>query len=125
MVIVKITKLSLIRNDERGEGYEFSARETKDFLFVKRKKGTISGEHYHEGKSKQKDPEILILTMGKLKLYAKDLKTGEELEEIIEAPSKIEIPANVWHEVTALTDIAFIELNSIVEHEKDTIKKKP
>jgi len=121
---IKITKLKLIRKDQRGSSYAFSTRSTKDFLLVTRKKGTISGEHYHEGKSKQKDPETLILIKGKLKLHCKNIKTGEELKTVIEAPCKIEIGTFIWHKVVALSDITFLETNSMAQHKRDTIKTK-
>jgi dTDP-4-dehydrorhamnose 3,5-epimerase-like enzyme len=119
---LKITKLTEIKNDERGASYEFSTHLTKDFLFVSRKKGTISGEHYHEGKSKQKDPETLVLIKGEFILEAKDLKTGETLKTTVEAPRKLEIGTNVWHKVTALSDITFLETNSLAQHMKDTVQ---
>ncbi len=108
--------------DARGKNYAFSTRPTKDFLFVTRKKGTISGEHYHQGKSKQKDPETLILIKGKFKLECQNLKTGEKLKTIIEAPTKLELGTNIWHKVTALTDIIFLETNSLTQHIKDTVQ---
>jgi quercetin dioxygenase-like cupin family protein len=34
----------------------------------------------------------------------------------------VKIPANVWHELTAITDIVFIELNSLSEGSEDTFR---
>lgn len=122
---IKIAELKTVREDNRGKALEFSTRATKDFLLISKKKGTVSGEHYHKGKVPQKKPEILILMRGQIELYCKNLKTKEEFREIIDKPSTIQIFPYIWHEVKALTDITFLELNSLEQHQKDTIKDLP
>lgn len=119
---VRVTPLKELINDERGDVFGFATRPATDFLLIRRKKATISGEHYHEGKVSEKNPETLILLEGEIELYTKDLKTGEETRQMVSEPSMIEMFPNVWHEVKALTDIIFIELNSLEQHKKDTIK---
>ncbi|MDP3741954.1 MAG: hypothetical protein Q8R15_01430 [Candidatus Micrarchaeota archaeon] len=120
--IVRVTPLKTVSEDERGSNVALSIRPTTDLLLIKRKKGTVSGEHFHEGKSPEKNPETHILVSGEIELYCKDLKTGETFREVICAPALIEIFANVWHKVTALTDITFLELNSIEQHKLDTVR---
>ena len=45
----------------------------------------------------------------------------EKTIELI-APTRVKIPANIWHELTAITDIVFIELNSLSEGSEDTFR---
>ncbi len=122
MRIVRVIPLKIAAEDGRGSNVAVSIRSTTDLLLITRKKGTVSGEHFHEGKSPEKDPETHILISGEIELYCKSLKTGEIFREVILAPCLIEIPTNVWHKVTALTDITFLELNSIEQHKRDTVR---
>lgn len=116
---VKTTPLKELGKDQRGATYELSTRSTEGFLLAYRKAGSISGNHWHEGTSANKDPEILLLTSGKIEIYAKDLETNEEQTLTLEAPQKIEIGAKVLHTVTAITDCSFLEFNSLEDHKKD------
>ncbi|MEY3209493.1 MAG: hypothetical protein RL064_1524, partial [Bacteroidota bacterium] len=106
--------------DERGALHYFSTDRTGEFLLVYRNAGTISGQHYHSGISTNKNPEDMLLVQGNIELHWKDIKS--ELEETIQvnAPSRVLIPAGIWHEVKALTDIVFIELNSLADGSEDT-----
>ncbi len=106
--------------DERGESYEFFTRPRKGFLLSYRNKGSVSGNHWHEGKSGAKNPEILLLTSGEIKLYAKDLDTGDEQIQNLKAPAVIEICPRLLHTLTAVSDCAFLEFNSLEEHKADT-----
>jgi len=110
-MIVKITKIKPLRPDERGLAYGFSLRESRSFIVINRKKGTVSGGHYHKGKSMSKSPEIFYIANGKIKLIAKDIETGKSEEHVIDENNLLEVPANVYHEVHALTDTIFIEFN--------------
>jgi dTDP-4-dehydrorhamnose 3,5-epimerase-like enzyme len=87
---------------------------------VYRNAGTISGQHYHKGISAGKNPEDMLLVQGKANLHWKDLVTNEEKTIELIAPTRVQIPANIWHELTAITDIIFIELNSLSDGSEDT-----
>jgi len=50
------------------------------------------------------------------------LNTNEEETFELVAPTRVLIQANVWHELTAITDIVFVELNSLVEGSEDTYR---
>jgi tellurite resistance-related uncharacterized protein len=45
----------------------------------------------------------------------KNLKTNENGTIDVAAPSRVIIPPHVWHEVEAVSDIVFLELNSLVD----------
>ena len=119
---VSVSKIDVKAIDERGALHYFSTNRTGEFLLVYRKAGTISGQHYHKGKSPGKNPEEMLLVQGSIHMEWKNLLTEAKGNLTIEAPSKVIIEANVWHEVKALTDIIFIELNSLAEGSEDTYR---
>jgi dTDP-4-dehydrorhamnose 3,5-epimerase-like enzyme len=119
---VSVSKIDVKAIDERGALHYFNTNRTGEFLLVYRKAGTISGQHYHKGKSAGKNPEEMLLVQGSLLMEWKNLLTEEIGNLTIEAPSRVIIEANVWHEVKAMTDIIFIELNSLVEGSEDTYR---
>ena len=108
--------------DERGALHYFATDRTGEFLLVYRNAGTVSGQHYHKGISVGKNPEDMLLVQGKADLHWKDLETKEEETIQLIAPIRVKIPANIWHELTAITDIVFIELNSLSEGSEDTFR---
>jgi len=119
---VSVSKIDVKAIDERGSLHYFSTDRTGEFLLVYRKAGTISGQHYHKGKSPGKNPEEMLLVQGSITMHWKNLETNESDTITIEAPSRVIIESNVWHEVKALTDIIFIELNSLEEGSEDTYR---
>jgi quercetin dioxygenase-like cupin family protein len=119
---VSVSKIDVKAIDERGALHYFSTDRTGEFLLVYRKAGTISGQHYHKGKSPGKNPEEMLLVQGSITMNCKNLETNVSDTITIEAPSRVIIEANVWHEVKALTDIIFIELNSLVDGSEDTYR---
>ena len=119
---VSVSKIDVKAIDERGALHYFSTNRTGEFLLVYRKAGTISGQHYHKGKSLGKNPEEMLLVQGSIQMEWKNLLTEAKGNLTIEAPSRVIIEANVWHEVKALTDIIFIELNSLAEGSEDTYR---
>jgi len=118
---VVINPLHKIGENERGYTYSFDDFRQGEFLMGLRHQGSISGKHFHEGKSSQKNPEVMILFKGEVKLYVKDLKSGEEATETCTAPCSVTIPPYVWHELKALTDIGFFEMNTLEQHQQDTL----
>ncbi|MFH1694659.1 MAG: hypothetical protein ABH880_02815 [Patescibacteria group bacterium] len=83
--------MELIKEDERGRVYQ-----ADNFKIFYRYKGTVSGDN-----SKNKK-ELIYLTTGSAKI------TLETNTRIAESPAKIEIPANTYHKIEALTDISFV-----------------
>ncbi len=108
--------------EERGALHYFATDRTGEFLLVYRNAGTVSGQHYHKGISVGKNPEDMLLVQGKADLHWKHLETKEEKTIQLIAPIRVKIPANIWHELTAITDIVFIELNSLSEGSEDTFR---
>jgi len=119
---VKIEELEKIGENDSGKTLRLDLREIPQGLLAYRKAGSVSGNHYHKGISPGKNPEKLTLVSGIIQLHCKNLETSESAMFHLRAPVKIEIHAMVWHEVHALTDIVFIELNSLEEHTADTFR---
>ena len=74
----------------------------------------------------------MLLVQGSLILQWKEIEgfktnkieNGElESDEVeVVAPARVLIPAGIWHQVTAQTDIVFIELNSLADGSEDTYR---
>jgi dTDP-4-dehydrorhamnose 3,5-epimerase-like enzyme len=122
--MITITSFDKVGTDERGFTYEYFHERYGRHLVCFRKAGSVSGRHYHKGISLTKDPEILILASGNVQLNWRKVNSKEMHSILAEGPAKIEIPAYIWHEVVAVTDCTFIELNSLSEHEADTFREE-
>jgi len=119
---IEITKIDVKAVDERGALHYFSTDRSGEFLLVYRNKGSISGQHYHKGNSANKNPEDMLLVQGSLLLQWKEIEGTENGEVEVVAPARVLIPAGIWHQVTAQTDIVFIELNSLADGSEDTYR---
>ena len=119
---VSVSKIDVKAIDERGALHYFATDRTGEFLLVYRNAGTVSGQHYHKGISAGKHPEDMLLVQGKADLHWKDLATKEEKTIQLIAPTRVKIPANIWHELIAITDVVYIELNSLSEGSDDTFR---
>jgi len=119
---VRVQRLDLVFEGERGSNFGLRTRLRSDFLVVQRTSGTISGSHYHTGTIPEKNPEVIILVYGKAKISWKNPRSNEVHTKIIERPSKIEIQPMIWHEIEALSDITFLEEGWLKpkEYERDT-----
>lgn len=119
---IEITKIDVKAVDERGALHYFSTDRSGEFLLVYRNKGAISGQHYHKGISANKNPEDMLLVQGSLMLAWKEIDGIESGEVKVVAPARVLIPAGIWHQTTAQTDIVFIELNSLADGSEDTYR---
>lgn len=120
--MITITPLDKVGSNEQGYTYEYFHERYGRHLIGFRKAGSVSGRHYHKGLSLTKNPEILILASGTAQLNWRKVNDNVTEQVFVEAPVKIEIPAYIWHELLALTDCTFIELNSLSEHQADTFR---
>lgn len=89
---MNLKDLRIIKSDERGIMYDCDK-----LKFILRKKDTISADHLH------KDPEILYLVRGEIKLTI-----GKETKKVF-APMRIDIPPNIYHKLVALSDVELLE----------------
>ena len=77
-------------------------------VLVFRKAGTISGNHYHKGIEPNKTLKILWVLHGEINFAYRQLHEENWQELIVKAILQIEINANVWHTITAITDISLL-----------------
>ncbi len=122
MDTIKITPYNPLSSDERGATIEFPIERMGNSLFAYRKAGTLSGNHYHKGIENNKNPEILWVLHGELKLRYKRVEDDNWKEELVKGPSKVEIFPNIIHVLEGITDFCMLELNSLQQHINDTFK---
>jgi len=119
---VEIIELELVKKQERGSIFQFENRDSSKLILVKRKKGTVSGAHYHTGKSPMKDPETVVFLDGEFELILKNVKTKEESKQTYNRPIMFKLAPFIYHKIVALTDIVLLDMNSIDDDKDDTIK---
>lgn len=117
--LVNITPLHLVSEGERGSTYDFSMCSSEDFIVIKRKANSISGNTYHEGVSLKTNPKIFVLLEGEIELSYRHIESLKYEIEIIEVPSIIEIQPLVTHAMKAITDILVLECNGFHDIEDD------
>lgn len=121
---VQIKKFKCIAEDPRGLTSEFSLpRLQEDFIYITRKKSSISGNSYHTGKNIATNPKTFILISGEINFSYRLVDTDNKYTEIISAPALIEVKPKVIHSVKALTDIVMLECNSLADIQQDVFKE--
>lgn len=117
---IVVNKIKIKAIDERGALHYFNTDRSGEFLLVYRKMGSVSGQHFHKGISVNKNPEIMLLVHGTAQLIWKEVDgVHNGILELV-APVQVNIPAGIWHQTNAKTDIIFLELNSLVDGSEDT-----
>jgi len=122
MNTIDFIEIDLLGQKEGNATYKFEGLgHSTGRILAYREKGSLSGNHWHEGKSESKNPEELLLVKGKVRVeWTTDLE-GDYIEErLVSAPILIRIHPMVKHRLEALEDICFVEFNSIEEHANDT-----
>lgn len=122
MELVKITPLDLLSENDVAKTWAYeSLSPSKGRILAYRAKGSISGNHWHKGNSVAKDPEELLLISGETQLSLKHFESKDFQEVLtLKGPCLIHINKDVFHQMEALSDIMFLESNSIEEHQSDT-----
>lgn len=119
---IAIQELSLIGEDERGQTYQITDERSGPFMLAYRKAGSSSGRHIHSGKAAYKNPEILYLLSGEARIRWCALSDKKIEETTVRAPAKVIFPVNIWHELVAITDCSFWEMNSLEDVQKDSVR---
>lgn len=120
--MITVTPILLAGEDDRGSNYLWNCTRTGEFMLCYRNAGSSSGQHYHTGISANKDPEIMYLFSGTALIHWCPLD-GKEITTIeVTAPARVEVPINIWHQLIAVTDCCFIELNSTEDVQKDSVR---
>lgn len=116
----ELFELSKISNNGGNSTLRISLSEQEEGLLGYRKSGTTFGGHWHEGKSISKNPETVYLLDGMLELRTKHINSHITENTRLKAPIGVRIWPNTWHQLYALTNVCFLELNSLEEHIADT-----
>ena len=122
--LIKVAELPPRHKDTRGSMYTFKLDPPRAYVMhVSREEGMKSGNHYHNGLSLSKSPEIFYLARGTMEITVQHIGTREKDVIVVDRPSLVHIPARVHHTLLACTPIDFIEL--FIEKDNfddDTIK---
>lgn len=119
---VEIIRLSSPKKDERGKVFEFMTNKFEKGMLVITKAGNTRAACYHTGKNPKIFPKNTFVLNGKVKATFKNLKTKEQLTEIIDEPTIYKIEPYVYHEFESITDSIIIDMNSIADLANDRIK---
>ncbi len=109
---IKIVPIQKIGEDQRGSTFIFDTDRTGEFMVAHRLKGSVSGRHYHKGKSLNKNPEKIVIMKGEAIVNWFDLNTEKSGSINILKPSILIVEPWVWHEVIAIEDLVILELSS-------------
>lgn len=120
MNYIEIQELNLVGQNENGATYGFETFARNGFIYAERKAGTVSGNHFHKGISETKNPEVLLLTKGEAEVVGRLISDEEVFCKVVKAPVIIKVYPYVIHTLSAITDIQFLEFNSLEEHKADT-----
>lgn len=117
---VRIQELEAININHKGPTYEWmKGNECRQLTLCYRKANTISGNHFHAGKDISKNPELVLLISGQLKLIVCNGK--EAIEQTVEKyPAEIEIFPNILHTYKAISDIIFLEYRRNIYNPADS-----
>ncbi len=118
---VLITPIDVLGSDERGQTLTFETPRHCKYLLVKRRAGTISGNHYHEGSLPATNPKTYFLCDGTMELIYRSLSDGIIERRLIDCPSRVDIYPYTVHAVRAATDITLMECLSIDELQRDRV----
>ena len=114
---ITITKVNPIMT-EKGITYEWSKGVPGlQVNIYNRKKGRISGNHFHKGDDPSKNPERFFLIQGRMRLRARN-RQGETMEAFVEEGTELLIDPWVFHALEALTDVIFIEYRNTIFNRK-------
>ena len=120
---VEIIKHNPKHEDARGFVSVYVADEKmKEILMLKRKKGSVSGNHYHTGADPTRNPEIQYFVTGKIKLTVKNLDTNEKEEHILTENTEVKINPMIAHKMEMLEDTVFLEFHTEVSSYTDMTK---
>lgn len=120
---LEIIKHKAKSEDDRGAVYAYVAdKKIKETLIVIRKKGSIAGNHYHNGTDPSRNPEIQYVIAGELKLTAKNIATNEHETHVIKSNTEIRLFPKIAHKFEMLTDVVFLEFHVEESDFKDVVK---
>lgn len=116
----EVETLNLLSENDKGSTYTVTERSTSEYLLVYRKSGAEFGNHWHEGNSPSKNPEVLLFVGGSMTMWISEPDGGNEECVELNAPLKLKVFPGYLHRFKATSDCSFLEFNSLDEHIADT-----
>ncbi len=98
--------------DERGGTFGYVGGPYGEIMIIRRKKGSIAGNHYHTGSDPTRNPEIQFVVSGKISFYARNLDTGEEGTFTVSPNTEIRISPMIFHRMEMLENTVFLEFHT-------------
>ncbi|MFY0673170.1 MAG: hypothetical protein JXQ87_07185 [Bacteroidia bacterium] len=117
---IELFDIAEISSNKGNSTFRIGLNQQREGLLGYRTAGTTFGGHWHEGKSTSKNPETVYLLQGVMELRTKHIDQKEETITQLRAPIGVKIWPEIWHQLYAITDVCFVELNSLEEHIADT-----
>ena len=117
---ITIKRYARLSEDARGYTANYYHDRIGEQLILFRKAGTVSGRHYHKGRSLSKNPEVFMLLSGTCTINWRGLADTALHTTEVTGPARLDIPAYVWHELIMETDCTCLEFGSIADHDADT-----
>lgn len=110
-----IRTLPVNLNEPKGNTYElWKNNQMKQITVYERKKGHVSGNHYHKGDDPSKNPEIFFLAHGKAVLKARNPQ-NQNLQLMISPGTELRIYPNVLHAIYPIDNvIIFLEARQTI-----------
>lgn len=116
---VTVQTMNPISASAKGETFElFKGLPGQQITLYHRNKGVSFGNHFHKGVDQAKDPEYFFLISGQVTASFYNGLTGERETLEIGQSDLLTINKNIYHSLTALTKVTFIEYRSQVFDEK-------
>ena len=120
---VELIRHSPRQSDERGSVFAYiPQKRLAELLLLHRKKGSVSGNHYHKGSDPTRNPEIQYLISGKFTLSVKDMRTNETGSFTIEPNTELRIAPMIAHKLVAEEDSTILEFHCEISDYRDMIR---
>lgn len=121
--LIQVKDISLLAVGDRGSTYELTTRESKNYVLIFRKAGSLSGNTYHKGLTYGTSPKTFIFISGEIRFNYRHISSKQAHTAHLKAPCIIEVSPMVTHSVEAMTDISMLECNSIKDLEQDRFRE--
>ncbi len=97
------------KGDDRGNFFHLNLKRPSRHIYIyHRKKGIKNWGHFHTGNNPSRNPEVLFLIQGKMKMFFEDLG-GNKKELIINENHLLITPKLIFHKYEILEYSIFLE----------------
>lgn len=122
--MITVKEFNSIGSDERGETKSFTIKDYGQFVYLKRKKGSLCGNSYHRGINEGTRIKTFILLKGGVTINYRHVDSHESESMKVTAPSIIEVEPFTVHNMYMESDVLILENNSITDIQEDVVREK-